>query len=194
MKLTLPTGRAGSALALGLVALVLLLAWTVVVSPVLAWHVERAETLERQRTLALRMANLVGTLPSLRQQADLAAAKGPPPNSVLQGTTDAVAAATLQQLVQDMAGQASTSLSSTEALAAEQIGAYRRIGLRIAASAPWPALVQFMQTIEQTQPIMLIDDLQVRGVRLQVGAGEPPLEASMVVFAFRAEALATAGR
>ena len=185
---------AGSALALGLVALVLLLAWTVVVSPVLAWHVERAETLERQRTLALRMANLVGTLPSLRQQADLAAAKGPPPNSVLQGTTDAVAAATLQQLVQDMAGQASTSLSSTEALAAEQIGAYRRIGLRIAASAPWPALVQFMQTIEQTQPIMLIDDLQVRGVRLQVGAGEPPLEASMVVFAFRAEALATAGR
>ena len=186
MRLTLPTGRTGSALALGLVALALLLAWTVAVSPVLGWHAERAEALERQQTLARRMADLVGTLPSLRQQADVAASLGPPPNAVLQGATDAIATATLQQMVQDLARQADTSLSSTEALPAEQTGAYRRIGLRLAVSAPWPALVQLLQTIEQSQPIMLIDDLQLRGLRLQVGAGEPPLDASMVVYAFRA--------
>ena len=186
MNLALPVGRPGKVLAAGLALFALVAVWAAVVGPLLDWHAERAEALARQQTLALRMANLVRTLPELRQQAEAAVTDGPSPDAVLKGATDAVAGAALQQVVQEMAARAGASLSSTEALAAEQTGEYRRIGLRIALSAPWPVLVRLLQAVERATPMMLVDDLQLRGLRLQVAAGDPALDASMVVVAFRA--------
>ena len=185
MSLALPTGRRGKILALGFAVLAAGAGWAGVVDPVLGWHAERAEALAQRQAAARRMAQIARSLPELEQQAAAAATSGPPPGAVLQGTTDAVAGAALQQLVRDMATGAGAVLSSTETLPVEQAGTFRRIGLRIAFSAPWPVLVRLLLAVEQATPMMLVDDLQVRGPRLQVGPSDPALETSLVVLAFR---------
>lgn len=189
MSAALPTGLPGKLLALGLAACVPAAVWAAAVAPLVALHADRAEALSQRRVLARRMARVVQTLPELERQAAEAAAYGPAPDSVLQGPTDAVAAAALQQVVRDLAAEAGAVLTSAEALAVEQVGAYRRVGLRVALGAPWPALVRLLQAIERrASPAMLVDDLQVRGPRAQVGPAEPVLEASLAVLAFRAGA------
>ncbi len=128
MMTMLPSGRAGQALASGLLALVLLLTWIVVVSPLIAWHADRSLLLQQRQELAARMALLTQSLPQLERQA--AEGTGPVPGAIIEATSDAVAAAILQQAVQDMAARSGATLSSTEALPAEQLPGYRRIGPR----------------------------------------------------------------
>lgn len=192
MSLALPTGQRGKVLALGFAVLAIGAVWAGAVDPALDWHAERAEALAQRQAVARRMAQVARALPELERQAEAAATSGPPPGAVLQGATDAVAGAALQQLVRDMATGAGAVLSSTETLPAEQAGTFRRIGLRIAFSAPWPVLVRLLLAVEQAAPMMLVDDMQVRGPRFQVGPSDPPLEASMVVLAFRAGAASDA--
>jgi general secretion pathway protein M len=183
---SLPHGRSGKILALGLLLVVLGTVWAAIVSPLLDLHAARAVDLARQQARASEMASLLRNVPELRQRASAALANGPPPDAMLQGTTDAVAGAILQQLVRDMATQAGVSLSSTEALAVEQMKSYRLIGLRISLTTPWSVLVQLLQTIEQAKPVIMVDDLQLQGPRLLLANRDPPVEASMTVLAFRA--------
>ncbi len=183
---SLPTGRRGQALAVALLLLVLAAAWVAVAAPLLDWHAERAEALQQRAVLARRMTQVAAGLPDLQRQAAAAAAAGPVAATLLDGSTDAVAGATLQQLIQDMAARAGATLSSTEALPTESVAAYRRIGVRVALSAPWGVLVQLLRAVEQASPQMLVDDLQIHGTRQFGVTGEPPLDASFIVLGFRA--------
>jgi len=182
---TLPTGRPGQALALALLGLVLVMAWFAVVAPLLDWHAERAVALDGRAALARRMAQVAATLPDLRR-ATSTAPTGPAVLALIEGGSDAVAGAALVQAMQDMAGRAGAALSSTETLPAEAAGAYRRVGVRVALSATWPVLVELLRAVNQASPQLLVDDLQLRGMRQYGVAGEPPLDASFVAIGFRA--------
>lgn len=182
----LPTGRTGQALAILLLLLALGAAWVAVAQPMLAWHADRADALERRAALAQRMARIAASLPALQREAAEAARTGPPPVAVLSGGSDAVAGAALQQRIQDMAGQAGAVLASTEALPAEQQGAYRRIAVRVAVAAPWPVLVRLLASIDAAAPQMLADDLQLHGQRGFIRDAAAPLDASLVIMGFRA--------
>lgn len=183
---SLPTGRRGQALALALLLLVMAAAWAAVAAPLLDCHASRAESLQQRSVLARRMAQVAAGLPELQRQAAAAAATGPVAATLLDGSTDAVAGARLQQLIQDMAGGSGATLSSTETLPAETVAAYRRIAVRVALSAPWSVLVKLLRAVEQASPQMLVDDLQIRGARQFGITGELPLDASFTVLGFRA--------
>jgi len=183
MASSLPTGRRGQILALALTLTVAASAWAGVVAPLLDWSAEQTQRLEQRRALAHRMTELAESLPALQAQAAGRDARGPPPSAVLAGDSDAVAGAALQLLVRQMATGAGTSLSSVEVLPAEAVGGYRRIGLHLTLSAPWPALVALLQSIELATPPMLVDDLRVHGSPLRNVA--LPMDASFTVLAFR---------
>jgi general secretion pathway protein M len=197
MNTTLPTGQAGRLLALGLTFIVLALVWLAVASPLIEWHSERAERLDQQRTLERRMEALTERLPELRQAASAGAragGTGPAAASLLEGATDAVAAASLQQLVQDMATRAGATLSSAETLPVTQTGSYRRIGLHVSVNAPWSVLIRLLQAIDSAAPRMLVDDFQVHGTHSVVQPPDPPLDAGFTVFAFRSGAASVTTR
>ena len=181
----LPEGVRGRVLAVLLLLLVIAAAWVAVASPLLDWQADRADHLAIRATLARRMEQIAAELPELKR-LDAAAPTGAAPVRVLEGATDALAGATLQQAVQDVAGKTGASLSSTEALPVEQLGRYRRIAVRVALSAPWPVFVRFLDSIIGGSPRMLVNDLQVQGRRsILLQAGDGPLTGSMVVFGFR---------
>lgn len=180
----LPEGRRGRLLAVLLLLTVLASVWAGIIAPLVDWHAARDEQLERQAVLARRMAQVAAELPDLRQRANSAAAAAPV--AVLEGATDSVAGASLQQRLQQIGAEAGASLASTEVLPGEQLGAYRRIGVRLAIAAPWPVIVRLLDTIGGNTPRLLVNDLQVQSARAVMGDAEPVLNTSMVVFGFRA--------
>jgi len=195
VKLSLPTGRNGQVLALALTTLVLVLILWGAVLPVHDWYLAQAEKLAQQQALATRMARIAATLPALRAQ-ERAAPEEAAPVVLLQGETDSIAAANLQERLQALAAAAGTSLSSVEMLPVdhptnEPAETDRAIRLRVMLNAAWPNLMKFLDVIEAGPPLMLIDDVRLEGVRL-VLRDSPPLQASLTVTGFRHPAPETA--
>jgi general secretion pathway protein M len=188
MNATLPTGPSGRLLALGLLGAVLLAGWVGIAAPLAAWHAERAEAIDGRRMIAQRMEALAAVLPALQEAAAARSADSGAASSLLEGGTDAVAGAALQGLLRDMATRVGASLNSIETLAAAPAGAYRRIGLRLSLSAPWPVLVQLLQAVEQARPRMVVDELELHNSQMQADTGEVMLNAAFTAYAFRGDA------
>jgi hypothetical protein len=188
MSTSLPTGRAGQALALAILAGLVVLIWSVVIAPLSQWYGERADLLGEQQILARRMTDIAASLGDARRLAATGSAGRAATTAVRGGSTDAVAGATLQQLVQGMATREGAVLPSIETLPAVQAGAYRRIGLRVSLSAPWPVLIGLLHAIDEATPRMLIDDLQIHGPRMVANPVDRPLESSITIYAYRAAA------
>lgn len=182
----LPAGRRGRMLALAVTVTGLLTVWFAAADPLLDLHSGQDARLAEQAARLRAMKRLTAQLPDLTRQQQDAAKAGPPPSLTLSGDSDAVAAAALQNRMQEIA--AAGTLTSTEILAAAQVGAYRRIGLKLSLEATWPALIAMLKTIAQSTPPILIDDLQIH-VPPPAQPGIAPsqtLRATLSVYGFRA--------
>lgn len=185
-SLDLPDGRQGRILAVLIALLALALVWFVIVGPLIEWHDDRQDALEQRQALAARMALLVRRLPVLQAQARAMTASGRPGAGVLiEGNSDAVASAAIQEKVAVMAASLGTSLSSTETLTATREGAYRRVGVRISLDAAFPTVMRLLQSIETAQPSLLVDDLQMHGARMIGQSDSAPLNVAFTVIGFR---------
>jgi general secretion pathway protein M len=180
---SLPTGRNGQTLAAALAGLTLLVVWLGLIEPVLDWYGTRADRLAELRGRAAREAALIATLPALKKEAEKAAQT--PTRSVLNGNSDAIAGAELQEQVQSMATVANAQLTSIETLPAEQVGHYRRIGVRVELNAMLPVIVSLLKSIEEAQPSMLVDDMHLTATPVGPMAMSLPLDAAFTVYAFR---------
>lgn len=179
-------GPRGRMLALGVTLLFGVIVRAAIIDPALSWHAERTEVFNQRRALLARMERLAATLPALQRQAEDGTADRPAAGITLGGASDAVAGALLQERVQAMANAAGATLTSVETLPPEPAGAWRRIGLRVAMSAPWPVLVRLLQALDQATPHMLTDDLHVHSTLLIARPVALPLQTSFTVYAFRA--------
>jgi general secretion pathway protein M len=187
MALALPEGSRGRALALGLTAIALAALWLAIAQPLLEVYDDRADAVQRRAALAARMADVAASLPELQRETAAAQSSDvTPASATLEGASDALAGAALQSLVETMSRSAGAHLTSTEALPAEQVGAYRRVALRVAVDASWPVLVKLLQAIERATPRMFIDDMQIHAQPAVETAHEPPLDISFTVLGFRA--------
>src|SRR5690349_18204043 len=149
MAIALPDGPRGRALALGMTAATLGLLWLAVAQPQMNAYQDGSDALQRREALAERMSGVADSLPQRQKEAKATQAAGPPVSATLDGTTDALAAANLDSLVEGMDSRAGAHVTSTEALPAEAVGEYRRISLRISVDATWVVLVHLLQAIEQ---------------------------------------------
>jgi len=180
---TLPVGRRGQLLAGALTLLAAVTLWLGVVAPLLDFYTTRADRLDAMQSRVGREAALIDALPALRAQAQTAART--PTRAVLVGSTDAIAGATLQEQVQAMASSANAQLTSIETLPAEQVGAYRRIGVRLELSAQLAVAVVLLRAVEEAQPSMLVDDIHLTSTPVGLQNTQLPLDAAFTVYAFR---------
>jgi general secretion pathway protein M len=185
MESALPDGLRGRLLATALTAVLAATLWLACVAPLIGWYSDRAEYLAQRRAMLARMEALADMWGDLQRQA---AGEQPLPGALLNGSSDALAAASLQETVQAMVTNARAQLASTETLPAEARGAYRRIALRISLVAPWPVLVDLLRNVATGQPTMMIDDLQVRGASGRDRGADVLASADMTIVAFRAPA------
>ena len=180
---SLPTGRRGQAIAVGLAVLAVAVVWLGLFAPLASWYADRSQALDALRSRAAREASLIATLPALRTQADAAAKT--PTRAVLTGDSDAIAGASLQEQVQTMATGNDAQLTSIETLPAEQSGLYRRIGVRVELSAQLPVIVALLKAVEEATPSMLVDDIRLTATPVASLNAQLPLDAAFTVYAFR---------
>ena len=184
MSGTLPTGRRGQGLAVALLVLALALLWLGVVSPAYGWFADRADLLQRRQVLAARSAVVAASVPALQRQ--VAESGTEPRSALLEGGTEAIASAVLQQRLQEMSDRADVRLTSAEVLAAEASGPYRRIRVRAAVTGTWPRLVALLADVDRGAPRMLVDELQF-GASRTVTVDQPKLlDASFTAIALYA--------
>jgi len=183
MAVALPTGQRGQILAGALALVAIVVVWLGVVAPILDFYGTRDDQLDALRARAAREAALVDALPRLTKEAELAART--PTRAVLAGNTDAIAGATLQEQVQSMASGANAQLTSIETLPGEQVGNYRRIGVRVELSAQLAVVVHLLAAIEEAQPSMLLDDIRLTATPVGPQNAQLPLDAAFTVYAFR---------
>jgi len=181
---TLPTGRRGQMVALGVALVTLMALWLIVISPLIDFYSDRADRLDKQRAVVHRMERLVAERQSLMDQAaglgDTAPAKG----NLLDGSSIPVATAALQQLVRDTANMSGATLSSVESLPGETGTGYRRVGVKLALSAQWPVLIHFLQSLQESDTPMAIDDLQIHsGSETAKTPDQQVFEAGFAVYA-----------
>ena len=187
MHRALPTGRTGQLLALALSLLVLASLWLGVAAPLLEWHGERAATVAQRTALAQRMEALVATRAGLQEQARVVTAGGAGATALLEGDSDSVASAALQEVLQAMFAQAGIPLNSVETLPGEEAGAYRRIRLRVSFNASWPVLMALLKDLELARPALLMDEMQVQPALHRISTAPGTFDVSCTIFAFRAE-------
>jgi hypothetical protein len=191
MARALPTGRNGQVLALALTVFALAVVWLGVVLPLIDWYGDRAETLAQRAALAQRMETLVATRGGPRDQPPTAAAGD---TALLEGDSDSVASASLQELLQAMFMQAGVQLNSVETLPGEEAGAYRRIRLRVSFNASWPVLMALLKDVQVASPALLMDELQVQPALHRISTAPGTFDISCSVFAFRSEPNRTAAK
>ena len=191
----MPTGRTGRLLALILVFAALGGAYLLVVSPLLDLYAERAAVLENKRMLLPRLHAAAEELPLLRTRAEQLRAAAGSRKITLEGASDAVAAATLQSRIEELASSSGATIGSTESLPPEARAGYRRIGLRYVLSGPYETLIRFLAKLESANPPLVIDNLHIHGVLRRPGTpAATGLDAGLDVYGYRATEAAAAAK
>ena len=186
-------------LALGIALLAAVVVWLGAIAPLWGWYADRAEQLRRQRAIAHRMASLVESLPALRRQAaavDSAAASPGGANNdsaavLLTGANDPVAAASLQQRIEELATRAGVRVGSEEILPGQAEGDLRAIAVRLTLTAPYRSLVALLLALSRSETPMVVDELLLRGPPGKPGDDDLPIDASMTVTSYRAAKVET---
>ena len=181
--MALPTGWPGRLLAVAILLVAALIIWLGVVSPLVGFYQDRADELAQRRALADRMTVIAAQFPRLKAEAVKRADPAGPPSLLLDGGSDALAAAGLEERLTKGATATNVVLLSAEGVPVENVGAVRRIGLKINVSGKFASLVGFLERIDQSTPPLLVDELQIQGLPYQGGAHAL---VRLTVFGFRA--------
>jgi type II secretory pathway component PulM len=181
---TLPTGRRGQMVAVGVTLAAIMLLWLAIISPLIGFYSSQAERLTEQQAVMHRMEQLVSSRQSLTERAAELGDVAPTKGTLLDGSSIPVATAALQGLVQETAMTAGASLTSVESLPGETGTGYRRVGVKLALSAPWPVLIHFLQALQESDTPMAIDDLQIHSAAEAAKAADQQVfEAGFSVYA-----------
>jgi general secretion pathway protein M len=174
-----PGSLLARALALALLAAAVAGGYLLVALPVVHAYrdtgaaIEQAEDLlQRQRALAAQRPSLVARIEEEKAQADAVA-------GYLQGPSDALAAAQLQDRLRAVVEAAGGELRSTRilpAVAVEASPGTRRAALQVQMIVTIAGLAEILYGLESGQPYVLIDELSVRNQRERRRRGEPESE------------------
>lgn len=161
-----PVGRA---LALAILVAIVAGGYAVIVQPLIDGYADnRATIAQLQETLA-RYQRAASTLPS--RQDELASLKQRPAASdgFLQGSSDTLIAAQVQNRVKQAADAAKVALKSSQILPPETDGKLKRIAVRDQMSATTPGLLAIFHDLEAQSPLLFLDNvtLQVRPTALR---------------------------
>ncbi len=182
-----PEGNAGKAAALSILALGAIAFHFAILSPVLAFYDSNAQRLEQKRELVRRYENAARALPRLRGSATERQGQAPGRDLLLTGSSDAVAAATLQSLLKDMVAGQGAKITSAGTLPPETQGDFRRVGIRIVYSGDLKLLTTVLTGIERARPVLAVDNLEINVAGGTQDDEIPNLAVALDVFGYRAK-------
>jgi Tfp pilus assembly protein PilO len=187
----LRTGWRGRTLALFLLLVALAAAYFAVAVPLLDIYAAREARAASQRSLLAKLDTIVAGVPALRSRVGELRADADSHKLMLEGASDAIAAAALQGRIDRLAAAAGLTVGSTESLPVQTQGDYSRVGVRLLVSGAYASLIKLLAMSETATPPFVIDNLQIHGLMRRVGALTVlGLDASLEVSGFRPNQIA----
>lgn len=100
----------------------------------------------------------------------------------IEGATDAIAAANLQERVGSMVESAGGVLRANQSLPADQDGSFRKVGVRVQASLTTSQLARIMYRLESGRPFVFLETLEIKSRRARRrNAEEVDIDPQLVV-------------
>lgn len=185
--MNLPTGRRGQLVAVGILAILVILGVEFVVMPLQAAYQERQEAIADMQQRVTRYRQLIAQAPQLQALGARDERAKPLAPLLLAGTNAALAGAELQQRLQTLASAHGVRILSLRVRPAEAEGSFERVSVDARMQSELPGLRDLLFDIEQGEPYLFVDTLSVR-TRPQRRRGAAPsgLEARLVVSGLRA--------
>jgi general secretion pathway protein M len=192
----LPDGKVGQALALAVTALFALALYLLIVSPLLSFYGEQADRVSERTALAERYEALARDLPALRT-SDKRWRERAGGELLLEGSSDALAAASLQAAMKGLVEEAGAKLTSAEMLQTTAEGNYRRVGIRVVFSGDLKLVTAVLRQVETSRPLLFVRnfDLHAGGAAASsddagedgdsASAGDGMLAVTLDVYGFR---------
>lgn len=176
--------RPGSFVSRLLAVTLLLLAgwamWQLAIGPVIASYRTTAEQIAANQALLERYRALAALRPLLVEQLGQRREETQDDTAFLAGTTDALAAAALQDRARTIIDAAGGELRSTQILPAkpadETLG-IQRAGLRLQFTAAIDGLQQILYDLETAEPFVFVDEIVIREQRTRRRRRDEPPEA-----------------
>jgi general secretion pathway protein M len=174
-----------AAVALLLMAIVMMIA--LAAAPYI--QLDRVVTALAERTSELsRLRGHAAEEATLRQENEGLMASGQSETLLLAGETVGIAGATLQKLIADLVLAHDGTASSLQVLPPSTESDLVRISLSLSISVGIDGLQGFLYALEAGQPLMFIDDIQIRSGLSEFTAPDPhllgPLDVTLQVSAF----------
>ena len=152
----------GRAAALVLLGLALLALKALVVDPVLDAYAARMAEIARLDALSARYRAFAERLPELRAERERLVRETRASQGFLAAPNETLAAADLQARLKTLVDSVHGELKSTQVLPVQQIGGFRRVGVRGEMSMTLPAIQRVLYAAEAGSPTLVLDGLSIR--------------------------------
>jgi general secretion pathway protein M len=187
----LPTGSAGRFLALALLLLPLAVLARLIVVPAWQAYAAQGERIAEARAQLQRYQRLAAQLPALRaQEAGLREQQLLMPY-LIDAPNSALAAAGVQQRLQEVAASHQGRILSTRVLKTSSDGPFEKVAVNARLQVPLEGLQAMLYELETGQPYLFIEDVSVMGRTLRrsrrrtTTAVAGPLETRLTLYGLR---------
>lgn len=179
---SLLTPRLSRLLAVALLVLVIAVPYLALVRPYMETLGEGRENLaeavslrDRYLSLAAASAGIGGWTQSLSDESDGAAA-------YLQGASEALVSADLQNRVKTVVQDNGGVLNSTQILDSASEEGFRRVAVRVRMSGGSEALYKVLYVLETERPFLFLDNIDINARSVRAREGQPETIELMVSF------------
>lgn len=174
-------------LPLGLGTLAGAAVYVAAVAPLQSLYERGEETLRERLELAHRLEDSAAELPRLREAAAKWREVTHDQDLLFTGSSDAVAGATLQSALKALIEEGGATLTSAEILPSEASGKFGRVAVRVSFSGNLTLIAAVLRGIEESRPVILVDQLDIRSSGDSGGDGDDPsLAIALDVHGYRA--------
>jgi general secretion pathway protein M len=171
--------------AIGLLMLALVLLHAAVVRPVAGSWQGTVAAIEDARVLAAGYARTAAARPQYEEQVAALRAEQPDPEWFLDGDTDALAAATLQDRIGILVQSAGAELRSIQAAPAADEDGMRRVGVTVELAAKTRSLLRLAYAIEAGTPYLFVTTAETIADPTQGGIEDPTLIVRLEISGYR---------
>ena len=149
-------------LALALLGAVLAGLYLLAVRPMTEQYLHYRRSIDQSQDLLGQYRRLGASLPALQSQLDELDRRRTSAGTHLQGASDALVAADLQNRIKGIVDAHGGQLTSTQILAAKDEAELRRIGIRVQMTATVDALYRIFHDLESGKPFLFLDNIDIR--------------------------------
>jgi general secretion pathway protein M len=185
MNLNLPTGARGRWVALGLLLVVIVVLLQLSVVPLWQRYRALAPAIAEQRAQLQRYQRLAAEAPQLEARLQSLQADAPFSDYLLSGTSGSLAAAALQQRLQNLVQEQDGRVLSTRVMRAQQSGDFEQVTVNARLQIDLTGLQGLLQGLETQTPYLYVENLNIFRRRGRSNTTLHQLEVQMDIYGLR---------